>query len=392
MYAGNLSWSVTDTDLADFMQQAGDVKSAEVVKYPDGRSKVALTLSSACPLSSSRPSHFLPLSSPRACVHTCFACTSASYSPDEPVSSSLPVCSLRSTIDSPHPLVTLSLCFASPLHSRLQGWGLVEFHNAASTVEAINSLSDLDLMGRKIFIREVLPSHLLLPVSSRPPVPSSQDRELGDRDGGAGRGRGVGAIGEPTSRGRGKGKGMGKGGKGKGGGREMEYEAEPTGGTALFVGNVSGPPICLHLILSFPPARRTVTLPNANPAPLACWQLPWSTTWQQLKEIFQEYNVKYADVKMGFDGRSRGYGIVRFDSEEEAYAALALNGYNLDGREILYASLSAQSHLISLLPSVYLTTLPLAAVSQHKAHQAVVCLLTGYALTSNKRANEPIWH
>ena len=40
-------------------------------------------------------------------------------------------------------------------------------------------------------------------------------------------------------------------------------------------------------------------------------------------------------MKNGFDGRSRGYGIVRFDSEEEAYAALALNGYSLDGREIL---------------------------------------------------------
>ena len=66
-------------------------------------------------------------------------------------------------------------------------------------------------------------------------------------------------------------------------------------------------------------------------------QLPWSTTWQQLKEIFQEYNVKFADVKTGFDGRSRGYGIVRFDQEDEAYAALALNGYNLDGREILCA-------------------------------------------------------
>lgn len=68
-------------------------------------------------------------------------------------------------------------------------------------------------------------------------------------------------------------------------------------------------------------------------------KLPWSTTWQQLKEIFQEYNVKYADVKMGYDGRSRGYGIVRFDSEEEACAALALNGYIIDGREMLYALL-----------------------------------------------------
>lgn len=198
VYAGNLSWSVTDGDLADFMQQAGDVKSAEVIKYPDGRSK---------------------------------------------------------------------------------GWGLVEFHNPASTLEAINNLSDLDLMGRKIFIRE--------------------DREYGERDGGGGRGRAIGAIGEPTGRGRGKGKGKGRG---RVGGRTElgEPDMDVMGGTALFVGN-----------------------------------LPWSTTWQQLKEIFQEYNVKYADVKMGFDGRSRGYGIVRFDSEDEAYAALALNGYILDGREIL---------------------------------------------------------
>uniref|UniRef100_A0A7S3FLX7 RRM domain-containing protein n=1 Tax=Haptolina ericina TaxID=156174 RepID=A0A7S3FLX7_9EUKA len=195
VYAGNLSWSVTDTDLHDFMTEAGEVKSAEVIKYPDGRSK---------------------------------------------------------------------------------GWGLVEFVTPTSAATAINSLSDRELMERKIFIRE--------------------DREV-DGEGGAapGRGRGVGTIGEP---GRGKGRGRGRG---RGRGPVMEEPEEVVvGGTALYVGN-----------------------------------LPWSTTWQQLKEIFQEYNVKYADVKTGFDGRSRGYGIVRFDSETDAYAALVLNGYQLDGREIL---------------------------------------------------------
>lgn len=197
VYAGNLSWSVTDSDLVDFMTAAGEVKSAEVIKYPDGRSK---------------------------------------------------------------------------------GWGLVEFMSPESSLIAITNLSDQDLLGRKIHIRE--------------------DREVGGDMPAIGRGggRGVGTIGEPA---------RGKGGKGRGKGRGRalvmdEPEDVPTGGTALYVGN-----------------------------------LPWSTTWQQLKEIFQEYNVKYADVKMGFDGRSRGYGIVRFDSEEEAYQALALNGYTLDGREIL---------------------------------------------------------
>lgn len=62
--------------------------------------------------------------------------------------------------------------------------------------------------------------------------------------------------------------------------------------------------------------------------------MAWSTTQEQLKELFQEFNPKYADIKNGFDGRSRGWGIVRFDSEEDASLALALNGCSLDGRDI----------------------------------------------------------
>ena len=63
--------------------------------------------------------------------------------------------------------------------------------------------------------------------------------------------------------------------------------------------------------------------------------LPWSTTSRALKEVFSEYNVKTAEVKAGYDGRSRGYGIVTFETEEDATAALSLGGYNLDGREML---------------------------------------------------------
>lgn len=209
VYAGNLSWSVTDTDLQDFMVSAGDVKSAQVIRYPDGRSK---------------------------------------------------------------------------------GWGLVEFSNPASAAISINNFNDMDLMGRKIFIRE--------------------DRE---QDGGAGglpppgglTSMGGGRGGGRGGKGEGGGKGGGrKGGGGKGGSRArppLEPPAEePTSGTNLFVGN-----------------------------------LPWSTTSQQLREVFSEYNVKTAEVKAGYDGRSRGYGIVTFDSEEDAATAVTLGGYNLDGREML---------------------------------------------------------
>jgi len=195
VYAGNLSWSVTDDDLKDFMQAAGDVKSARVIKYPDGRSK---------------------------------------------------------------------------------GWGLVEFVDQNVAAEAINTLNDVELMGRKIFIRE--------------------DREQGDA---TGAGFGGGGFG-----GKGGGGGKGAGGRARPRGRARPPMDEPavevTSGTCLFVGN-----------------------------------LPWSTSSQQLKEVFQENNAISADVKQGYDGRSRGYGIVTFESEEDAQSALSLGGYNLDGREIL---------------------------------------------------------
>lgn len=195
-YAGNLSWSVTDSDLMDFMQAAGDVKRASVVQYPDGRSK---------------------------------------------------------------------------------GWGLVEFADPSGAAEAIATLNDVELMGRKIFIRE--------------------DREQGGGDGGPA------AFSGGISGGKGDGgRGRTRGGRGRGRARPQLEEplVEVTSGTALFIGN-----------------------------------LPWSTTSQQLKEVFSEYNVKTADVKAGYDGRSRGYGIVTFDSEEDAAAAVSLGGYNLDGREML---------------------------------------------------------
>lgn len=196
VYAGNLSWSVTDRDLHDFMQAAGDVKSATVIRYPDGRSK---------------------------------------------------------------------------------GWGLVEFESATGAQEAIANYNDVELMGRKIFIRE--------------------DRETGDAGG-------LPAPGGGADGGKGGGKGRGRGARSGRGSRARPPLEEPaeevTSGTALFVGN-----------------------------------LPWSTTSQQLKEVFSEYNVKTAEVKAGYDGRSRGYGIVTFESEEDAAAGLALGGYNLDGREML---------------------------------------------------------
>lgn len=64
--------------------------------------------------------------------------------------------------------------------------------------------------------------------------------------------------------------------------------------------------------------------------------LPWQTSWQALKEFFSSAgNVARAEVAVDDTGRSRGYGTVRYSSEEEAAAAVStLNGADFEGRII----------------------------------------------------------
>lgn len=66
--------------------------------------------------------------------------------------------------------------------------------------------------------------------------------------------------------------------------------------------------------------------------------LAWATDNQGLLDLFSKYgSVKEAVVIMDRDNptRSRGYGFVTMSSTDEAKAAKdALNGYNLDDREI----------------------------------------------------------
>lgn len=62
--------------------------------------------------------------------------------------------------------------------------------------------------------------------------------------------------------------------------------------------------------------------------------LPYSTTWQQLKDLFREAgDVIRADVELDYKGYSRGFGNVFFPTKEEMYKAIDLfNGYDLEGR------------------------------------------------------------
>nr|XP_020645782.1 myelin expression factor 2 isoform X2 [Pogona vitticeps] len=63
--------------------------------------------------------------------------------------------------------------------------------------------------------------------------------------------------------------------------------------------------------------------------------LPFDLTWQKLKEKFSQCgHVMFAEIKME-NGKSKGCGIVRFDSPESAEKACRImNGIKISGREI----------------------------------------------------------
>jgi len=64
--------------------------------------------------------------------------------------------------------------------------------------------------------------------------------------------------------------------------------------------------------------------------------LPFSTTWQELKDKFRDVgNVVRADIMQDDNRRSKGYGIVVFELEDDAHRAVQyMNGCRIDGREI----------------------------------------------------------
>merc|ERR1712025_561671 len=65
--------------------------------------------------------------------------------------------------------------------------------------------------------------------------------------------------------------------------------------------------------------------------------LAWSVSWQDLKDVFGKVGeVVRADVWTKPDGRSKGCGIVKFATAEDAARAISeLHDVELDGRLML---------------------------------------------------------
>ena len=64
--------------------------------------------------------------------------------------------------------------------------------------------------------------------------------------------------------------------------------------------------------------------------------IPWKFTDADLNPLFEGMGkITNSEVQMGKDGRSRGYGVVRFATAEEAQAAIqAVNGTDCEGRTL----------------------------------------------------------
>ena len=76
--------------------------------------------------------------------------------------------------------------------------------------------------------------------------------------------------------------------------------------------------------------------PASEHTQLYVGNLSYDTTWKELKEHFhQAGEVARADVKTSDNGRSKGFGIVKFARPEDAQTAIStLSGVELDGRAL----------------------------------------------------------
>ncbi|TKA69732.1 hypothetical protein B0A55_05269 [Friedmanniomyces simplex] len=159
-----------------------------------------------------------------------------------------------------------------------KGCGIVEYATRDQAQTAITTLSNQNLMGRLVYVREdreVEPRFN----AAGPPARGGFDGGYGARGGFAG------GYGGPM--------GGGMGMQGRGG-----------GGNQIFVSN-----------------------------------LPYQVGWQDLKDLFRQAvnigQILRADVHMMPDGRPKGTGIVAFDNPDDAANAITMyNGYDWQGRVI----------------------------------------------------------
>jgi len=168
---------------------------------------------------------------------------------------------------------------------RSKGCGIVEFSTVEGAADAIEKLTDTELKGRKIFVRE--------------------DREDGKRGGGDRPPR------EPRAP---KAESKGDAAAPAAAEKKAAAAAAPAADAAASNGDKKG----------------------EEGSKLFIGNLSWDTTWQELKDHFASCGtVEHSNVAVGRDGRKKGFGFIQFATAKEASEAIEkLNGVEFMGRKL----------------------------------------------------------
>ncbi|KAF1322705.1 Rna-binding protein, partial [Globisporangium splendens] len=180
---------------------------------------------------------------------------------------------------------------------RSKGCGLVEYGSPEEAQHAIRTLNDSQLDGRMIFVRE--------------------DREP---EGGS-----ISMIAKRTMMSRGGGMGGGRFGHG---GPPM-YPPPPH--------MHQYPPPHVHQLQEYMhPVPPQYPMGGGDGRQLYIGNLPWETNWQSLKDLFRTVgDVERSEIAEFPDGKSRGFGIIRFYNPQDAWLAIdRFNGAEINGRVI----------------------------------------------------------
>ncbi|KAK2938966.1 RNA recognition motif domain [Fusarium oxysporum f. sp. vasinfectum] len=300
VYVGNLSYDVKWHHLKDFMRQAGEVLFADVLLLPNGMSK-------GCGIV-----EYATREQAQAAV--------ATLSNQNLMGRLVYVRELPFNVgwqdlkDLFRQAARNGAVIRADVHigpdGRPKGSGIVVFESPDDARNAIQQFNGYDWQGRVIEVRE-------------------------DRYAGSGPGMGFGGRGGYGGGMRG-GFGGGFGGRGGfGGGRGGFGGGFGRGG---FGGGAPGGPGFEPPASSVPPNPFTdfATAGTERGEIIYVRNLPWSTSNDDLVELFTTIGkVEQAEIQYEPSGRSRGTGVVRFDSAETAETAIAkFQGYQYGGRPL----------------------------------------------------------
>jgi RNA recognition motif-containing protein len=287
VYVGNLSWDVTWSDLKDHMRTAGDVKRADVICEHNGRSKGCGIVEFETEEGAQKAIE--TLTHTELLGRTIFVREDREGSGSEGKGGHRP---RHVGAYSMNPNQTSNNCsvYVWNLSYDVSWQDLKDHMRKAGNVDQATILTGNDgstSIGCGIVVYQ----------STRDAERAIRELQESDLKGRPMRLREdkVASTGSRSDRG-------GRGGQGGGHGGGRGYSDEPASkGTQLYVGNLS-----------------------------------YDTTWGVLKDHFnQAGEVVRADVKSSENGRSKGFGIVRFARPKDAEAAIStLSGVELDGRAL----------------------------------------------------------